>query len=440
MQSNYLQILILLSLILPKIDYSYSRSWEDHLSCQRLLFISETPRILKHIPFDQWREWEQLYNAPEFRKTSTSIKLEYTDIDPSDLNIYQFDSKVSMPFFLKSAYPQKIHWFFHPHNTSTQIPFQNLPKLGNIPVYYQASRSLTYFSNSESIYSIKLGTNRPHLPYGPYDGFERLKISTKMDLHQAITRMKLINSIDQASKPDPYLILAKEIFAIEDKNTGEAYLVRDLNFLKNPNYYLPGFSIPYLAGIIAKINKQSVQQFWGNAYAQALGRAKARLLIRYGLQFETPHPQNILIEFDSKMRPTGRIVFRDLSDTKMITPVVKALGFDDLLSEDLNRGIVADNQIEALWRYSSNQFLSKSIIDDLTYNNEISFQTVTDWKVIHDEAFKKEIREAYGLSSDVDFSIDREVLFTNKPESQNKKKPNLIQILNDSNFKKNVKN
>jgi hypothetical protein len=37
-------------------------------------------------------------------------------------------------------------------------------------------------------------------------------------------------------------------------------------------------------------------------------------LLRYGLWFETPNPQNLLVRFDRGLRPLPEIVFRDVGD------------------------------------------------------------------------------------------------------------------------------
>ena len=58
--------------------------------------------------------------------------------------------------------------------------------------------------------------------------------------------------------------------------------------------------------------------FWGRHYAEAVGRAKATLLVRYGLQYETPNPQNVLMQLDAELRPTGAIVLRDLGDVNSL--------------------------------------------------------------------------------------------------------------------------
>jgi hypothetical protein len=50
----------------------------------------------------------------------------------------------------------------------------------------------------------------------------------------------------------------------------------------------------------------------------------ARLLARYGLWYETPNPQNVVVQLDRELRPTGVLVFRDLGDTYCATDAFDA--------------------------------------------------------------------------------------------------------------------
>ena len=57
--------------------------------------------------------------------------------------------------------------------------------------------------------------------------------------------------------------------------------------------------------------------FWSDAFASGIGRAKAVLHLVYGLQPLTPNSQNVLLEFESDtLEPTPRVVARDVLDMK----------------------------------------------------------------------------------------------------------------------------
>ena len=108
----------------------------------------------------------------------------------------------------------------------------------------------------------------------------------------------------------------------------DGFQVRELAPLiesrKAGNIIFPPLSIPF-AGRAFHAEWQSMDPagrtedfvaFWKRAYAVPLGRAKAEFLLRYGLQLNTPNPQNMLLEFDARLEPTGRVFFRDIGDAK----------------------------------------------------------------------------------------------------------------------------
>jgi hypothetical protein len=100
----------------------------------------------------------------------------------------------------------------------------------------------------------------------------------------------------------------------------QAVVVRDLNDVKRSDgkfYYLPGFSALHeVAGreIAEKNGSKDPYAFWTENYIKVAGRALGELAARTGLQFDSPHSQNFLIELDSTMKPTGRLVLRDMAD------------------------------------------------------------------------------------------------------------------------------
>ena len=112
----------------------------------------------------------------------------------------------------------------------------------------------------------------------------------------------------------------------------DGMLVRDLSCLHRKKVYLPPLSLPFVdktgsqrTDRFALINDQSWCDFWGRHYARNLGRAKALLFLRYGMQLETPNPQNFLVECDrdgGQLEPTGKIVVRDIGDGHSFPEVV----------------------------------------------------------------------------------------------------------------------
>ena len=84
------------------------------------------------------------------------------------------------------------------------------------------------------------------------------------------------------------------------------FLLRDLRLFQDGHYYLPALSLPFVGGADRARARRDAEAFWGHHFAEPVGRVKARLLARYGLWFETPNPQNLLVQLDRNLFPTGK--------------------------------------------------------------------------------------------------------------------------------------
>jgi hypothetical protein len=97
-------------------------------------------------------------------------------------------------------------------------------------------------------------------------------------------------------------------------------MVRDLRLFQDGHYYyLPALSLPFVGRQIARAHGAAFEPFWARWFAGPVGRAKARLLARYGLRYETPKPQNVLVQLRPDLHPTGRILLRDVGDAESAT-------------------------------------------------------------------------------------------------------------------------
>ena len=128
------------------------------------------------------------------------------------------------------------------------------------------------------------------------------------EVNDALVWVDLMARVDGMLGADPHLHVVKEVFGVLVPRSETAFLVRDLRGFQDGHYYLPALSIPWVGRQIARARDERFESFWGRHYAEAVGRAKARFFVRYGLQFETPNPQNVLVQLDARLRPTGTIV------------------------------------------------------------------------------------------------------------------------------------
>lgn len=117
-----------------------------------------------------------------------------------------------------------------------------------------------------------------------------------------------------------YIVVMDEPAIIKAVGPDQALVIRDLMDLpqsRSGKLYLPGFSALHekMGSEIARLNgSKDPYAFWTKHYIQATGRAMGELAARTGMQFDSPHSQNFLIELTTDFKPTGRIVIRDMAD------------------------------------------------------------------------------------------------------------------------------
>jgi len=187
-------------------------------------------------------------------------------------------------------------------------------------------------------------------------------------------RSDYIVMVDKQLKPPKEgLRIHTELITITEKRTRshtgkgglnfkEGVQVRDLSVLDKFKVYFAPLNIPFvgpgndgdfnilreefyfLTDAVDEPERQKWCDYWKVAFAAALGRSKALLMLRYGLQILNPNQQNFLIEFDKKdggLVPTGNIAIRDLNDASIHREVVWALfngpGLPPTSREDLTR-------------------------------------------------------------------------------------------------------
>ena len=133
--------------------------------------------------------------------------------------------------------------------------------------------------------------------------------------------------------------LGKNRKKLQQPKFGDGYQIRSLRGMKHDRQYFPPLSIPFvritngevdqnssadfsISGQIVKSESAFPQiddpnpewkDFWKKHYAEALGRAKAKILLDYGLQSFGGNSQNYLLEMVNGV-PNGRVIFRDMGD------------------------------------------------------------------------------------------------------------------------------
>ena len=346
-------------------------------------------------PIEQLLLWEEKDNISMFQQPTNFITIGTTPVDLSAVNIQRSDDA---PLTITNRFLRKgqVHWPQHPLNQSPKAPYFGATPTGGIKSRYTASRSLVIWNGKKSdVFSFKMPTNRPHVNSGET---QEAKVSLEDDIKSAIVRTNYVEGIDEDIGEDPDLILLKEVLTVADKKTGNGFVVRDMRALQDGSYYLPAFSIPYGGRDIAKANgakdNAEFEEFWRVHYAELLGRAKAKLLLRYGMQMETPNAQNMLLQLDRNLKPTGRLVFRDLSDSMLVGPVAQAIHGE--------AGYAAVRAMENKIDYPIDQRLSLMTGNSMWRLDEagplsVSKDGIRLFHKAHDRAYVEEIERALKL-------------------------------------------
>ena len=362
---------------------SWGVAAKESSPCERYLKSKADFTVLSDA-YAQWLVWEQSANIPAYRKHAEPLAFQYSLIPTCAVDIWQAPSiGVSIQnLFFRGG---KVLWPKHPHNQNLNVPFsQNLNEVKGLRAFSTASRSAIPEENLA--YSFKVPTDHAG---GANGDIEVEKLLTRDEIRAARTRYEIIFARDKQLSPSPHVAVMPEVLTVADKQTGHGFLVRDISVLRDGHYYLPAFAIPYVGREIAKANRQPFETFWASTYAKALGQAKAELILRYGLQFETPNPQNILIQFDRRLKPTGKIIFRDVTDTNIVGPVAEAIGLREAIARDLRDGFNIDKKLLPHWEISRLHFA-----EDV--EAPIGLKILDQWSDAHDEAYLQTIEKFVG--------------------------------------------
>lgn len=348
--------------------------------------------------FVQWRIWEQTANISRFVKPTASFSVPMSLVKS---NLVKVEMDPEVPVGLKRlimAKPGAIAWLKHPYNRSAVVPFEQTKNVGELKVFYTASRSVILDGPYRG-FTLKMGTDHPH---GPLGEVQSGKANTSDDVKSAMIHTAHLKKIDQLLGKDSEMVMLPEVVTVSESDSRIGYMIRDVRETDDGHYYLPALSIPYVGRKIAKLNGEKFESFWLKNYAQLLGRAKAKLLLRYALQMETPNAQNMLIQLDRNLKPTGKIVFRDISDSFLVKPVAEGLGFQEQMTKDIAAGYVPTNKFRPFWRNSAWRF-------DEAGESSVSSETINRWGHEHDRAYVDYVTSELGLKK-IEASYELEMM------------------------------
>ncbi len=272
-------------------------------------------------PVHQWLDWEEQANLIGFRTSTLPVEIEVVDVprDELEVNVLPGAPPEILERFLED---DVVHVPRHPLNRDESVAWFHAPVAERWTARFTASRTLALPGpeSGDALFSLKLATDHPHP-----DFHQPEKTKLREEALGAVEWVTLVDRVDAMLPPLVLAQLIREVLVVMAKGGETGFMVRDLRSFQDGGYYLPALSLPWVGRQIATRDGVPFDRIWAGAFASAVGRGKAELLARYGLWYETPNPQNVVIPLDPQLRPTGRIIFRDLGDGECSTDAFESL-------------------------------------------------------------------------------------------------------------------
>ena len=335
---------------------------------------AEAPLEPLEDPVEQWLRWEEEANLAGFRMSTKPVEVAVAAVPPGLVSI---EASTQAPKDIVRRFVRGDRLLFprHPLNRDPSVSFYDEPVADRWWCRYTSSRTLVVpVARGHSLFSLKLSTDHPHP-----DFHQPEKTRLREEVDWSMSWCDPVDRIDALLGPEPSLLLVPEVVALVVRGSETACLVRDLRLFQDGHHYLPALSLPWVGRQIARRHGEPFAEFWGRHYAEPVGRAKARLLTRYGLWYETPNPQNVLVQLDRSLRPTGALVFRDLGDTYCATDAFDAreLPWTRLRSE------LRPETQNSFWAFGE------------AGDREVAAEVLHDWYARHDRAYFAELAESF---------------------------------------------
>jgi hypothetical protein len=322
---------------------------------------------------EQWLQWEQQANLVGFRVSTQPVEIEVAWVPRGalDVRVAPGAPDVLLRRFLREG---QVCFPRHPLNEDPSVAHDDAPAVERWTARFTSSRTLAV--PGEPLFSLKLATDYPHP-----DFHQPEKTKLREEATDAVQWVTLLHRVDQRIGPDPRVDIVREALAVLVPGSETCFLVRDLRLFQDDRYRLPALSIPWVGRQIARRHGAAFEAFWADHYAELVGRAKARLFLRAGLQFATPNPQNLLVELDASLLPTGKIVIRDLGDADCATDALNCLD-RELPWTQLRVDLKPETAI-SFWAF------------DEAGAHGVDAASLAQWRERHDRGYRDELARAF---------------------------------------------
>ncbi|MCR9205956.1 MAG: hypothetical protein NXH75_15340 [Halobacteriovoraceae bacterium] len=292
-----------------------------------LLKNNRLPQSDQKDPFTALVEWETEANAVSKRSTDV-FKVEHYEFPARYIAqdiAERMDESVKTALLFEKDGETYVRWFINPEDTVWHLKIKEHLEANNIPFekkqyfdgYQSASRSyLLVDPETGANFSLKGSTNVT-------GGNWKDKKQTWEDAQEVRRVMDMIDEVHTKTPISRSYGVMDEAMALGIPELDQALIVRSLDQIKEEKaYLLPGFSALYetVGKEIAELNGfDDPVEFWRINYSDPLAKALAELAAIGGLSYDSPHSQNFMIELDKNLKPTGKIILKDLGDVEVIT-------------------------------------------------------------------------------------------------------------------------
>ena len=283
-------------------------------------FDREEPLQIHPDPVTQWLDWEAQANLAGFRTSTAPVEVAVVSVPREEVEVHILPGAPGeiVDRFIQG---ERVCFPRHPLNTDTSVAWFEAAADERWTARFTSSRTLA-LPGPESgarLTSLKLATDHPHP-----DFHQPEKTKLREEAIGAVDWVRVIARIDRLLEPLEAVALVSEVLVVLAAGRESGFMVRDLRLFQDGHYYLPALSIPFVGPQIARTHGEDFEAFWGRYFAETVGRGKARLFARYGLWYETPNPQNVVVQLARNLRPTGTLVFRDVGDGECATDAFTA--------------------------------------------------------------------------------------------------------------------
>jgi len=296
-------------------------------------------------------KWETRANAVS-KRSSDVIRVEHYEIP---LRLLAADFEKSMDGQLRDSIlftkngEKYVRWLINPEDSKWHLEvkaFLDKNKIDSTPKkffdgYLTASRSMILVNpDNGATFSLKVSTDKT-------GGKWTDKKQTWADAVQVRNMNKYVSETLPNMKTEN-LVIMDEPLAMGIKEIDQAMIMRSLGDLPtDDHYYLPAFSALHekAGDEIAKHNggAKNTVEFWDKHLVTPLANAMAEYFAYTGAWYDSPHAQNFLVELDRDMKPTGRIVLRDLGDAFVMEEFIKNTKHAHILKDWDPKNVVKDS-------------------------------------------------------------------------------------------------